>query len=344
MLAGHLTAVFFGFLLDVCFGDPRQIYHPVRIIGKLIGFLTEKLLPSCHKEKRREQAAGVLLVVIVLICSVGIPLFLLFGAYRLHFALGASLETFWCYQLLAAKSLQTESRKVYECLQTSLFEGRRSVAMIVGRDTENLDEKGVIKAAVETVAENTSDGVVAPLLYMALFGAAGGFFYKAVNTMDSMIGYRNETYQYFGTAAARLDDVCNFIPARLSALFMIAAAGVCRAIPWKDRREKDTSSCQRTESEYYDSKKAWDIWRRDCRKHKSPNSAQTESVCAGALHIQLAGDAYYFGKKQEKPFIGDDLRPVEGWDIVRAGRLMYITSGLVWGCCCISMLLVLLCG
>lgn len=333
MFAGHLTAVFFGFLLDLCFGDPRQLYHPVRMIGNSIGFLEKKFLPLCQKERKKEQAAGVLLVITVLICSVGIPSLLLFGAYRLHFALGALLETFWCYQLLAAKSLKTESRKVYECLQNSLSEGRRSVAMIVGRDTENLDEKGVIKAAVETVAENTSDGVVAPLLYMAFFGAVGGFFYKAVNTMDSMIGYHNETYRYFGTAAARLDDLCNFIPARLSALFMIAAAGICRIIPWNSMEKGDAMTRQQREPEYYDPKKAWDIWRRDRRKHKSPNSAQTESVCAGALHIQLAGDACYFGKKQEKPFIGDDLRAVEGWDIIRAGRLMYVTSGLVWVCC-----------
>ena len=173
--------------------------------------------------------------------------------------------------------------------------------MIVGRDTERLDEKGIIKAAVETVAENTSDGVTAPVMFMALGGAPLGFFYKAVNTMDSMIGYKNEKYADIGRTAAKLDDVLNFIPSRLTALAMTAAAFILG----------------------YDGKGAYRIWKRDRLNHASPNSAQTESACAGALGVQLAGDAYYFGELHKKPYIGDKQREIENEDIVRANSLMY---------------------
>lgn len=210
------------------------------------------------------------------------------------------LETFMCYQILATKSLKTESDKVYKALKTEgLKEARQAVSMIVGRDTERLSEEGVIKATVETVAENTSDGVIVPLFYMAIGGAAAGFGYKAVNTMDSMIGYRNEKYTYFGTAAARLDDVVNYIPARLSAWLMIIAAYLTGM----------------------DGKNAVHIYRRDKRKHKSPNAAQTESVMAGALDVALAGDAWYFGKLYEKPFIGDPVKEICAEDIRRAHKL-----------------------
>ena len=197
--------------------------------------------------------------------------------------------------------------KVYNALkEEGLEEGRKAVSMIVGRDTERLDEKGVVKAAVETIAENFSDGVAAPMFYMMLGGTLAGYFYKAVNTMDSMVGYKNEKYYYFGFAAAKLDDLANFIPARLSAFVMIAAAFLTGL----------------------DGKNAWKIFWRDRFNHKSPNSAQTEAVCAGALRVQLAGNAYYFGKLYEKPTIGDDLRPVENRDIRRANRLMMGTAWL----------------
>ena len=212
------------------------------------------------------------------------------------------LEAFWCYQLIAAGSLKKESGKVYTALKNNDTEGARyAVSMIVGRDTERLDEAGITKAAVETVAENTSDGVTAPLIYIMLFGAAGGFFYKAVNTMDSMVGYKNDVYRYFGTAAAKLDDVLNFIPSRFTALLMILAAYIVGL----------------------DGKNAFKIWKRDRLKHASPNSAQTEAVCAGALRVRLAGDAWYFGVRHEKPFIGDDLRKIEPYDICRSWRLMF---------------------
>ena len=254
-----------------------------------------------------ERLGGGILAVLVILVSTVIPAGILLLAYRLFFPLGLLLETFFCYQLLAARSLQVESDRVYQALETSgVEEGRRAVSRIVGRDTQSLTEEGVVKAAVETVAENTSDGVVAPLFYLMLFGAAGGFFYKSVNTMDSMIGYRNDRYQYFGTAAARLDDVVNYVPARLSALFMLVAA----FLTGKGGR------------------RAWKIYRRDRRRHKSPNAGQTEAVMAGALGVELAGDAWYFGKLHRKPTLGDPVRPIEPEDIRRAGKLMYLTAAL----------------
>ena len=227
---------------------------------------------------------------------------LLWIAERIHPALGFGFSCILCWQMLAAKSLKTESMKVYTALEKEGLEaGRRAVSMIVGRDTKSLSEEGVIKAAVETVAENTSDGVTAPLFYMMLAGPLGGVFYKAINTMDSMIGYRNEKYRWLGTCAARLDDIANFIPARISALFMTAAAFMLG----------------------FDGKGAWKIYRRDRHNHKSPNAAQTEAVMAGALQVQLAGDAWYFGELYKKPTIGDSIRPVRREDIPAACRLEY---------------------
>ncbi|MBE5865055.1 MAG: cobalamin biosynthesis protein CobD [Lachnospiraceae bacterium] len=213
------------------------------------------------------------------------------------------------FQILATKSLRVESMRVYKCLkQEDLEAARQAVSMIVGRDTATLDEVGVAKAAIETVAENTSDGVIAPMLYTALGGPVLGFLYKAVNTMDSMIGYKNDKYLYFGRAAAKLDDIVNFIPARISAYLMIFSAFM-------------SGKC-------FDGRNAFKIYKRDNRKHASPNSAQTEAVCAGALRIQLAGDASYFGKIVKKPYIGDAYRKVESEDIKRANRLMYLTAWL----------------
>ena len=294
-----------GFLLDLLLGDPVWLYHPVRLMGKLITGLERiirRLLPGTPGALR---IGGGILAALVALCSTAVPALFLFFLYRLWFALGLLAETFFCYQLLAARSLQVESGRVYQALrEESLPKARRAVSMIVGRDTQNLTEEGVAKAAVETVAENTSDGVVAPLFYLVLFGAAGGFFYKSVNTMDSMIGYRNERYQYFGTAAARLDDVLNYLPARLSALFMLAA-------------------CIPAGGNF---KQACSIYRRDRKKHKSPNAAQTEAVMAGALEVELAGDAWYFGTLHRKPTLGDPIRPIEAEDILRSQRLMYLTA------------------
>lgn len=302
-----LIACVAGFGLDMIFGDPVWLYHPVRVIGKWIEILEKGLRKITGDDKKKLLVGGVVLWFAVVLASTGIPLLLLYLAGKVHPVLAFGLETFWCYQLLAGKSLKVESRKVYQKLkENDLIGARKAVSMIVGRDTEQLSEEGVTKAAVETVAENTSDGVIAPLIYLLTGGAPLGFFYKAVNTMDSMVGYKNEKYLYFGRFAAKMDDVFNYIPARLSALFMILSAGL------NGMNEKN----------------AWRIYRRDRKKHASPNAAQTEAVCAGALEVQLAGDAYYFGKLYPKATIGDPLRKIEAEDIIRAGRLMDGTAVL----------------
>ncbi len=305
-----LAACVAGFFLDFIFGDPEWLYHPVRLIGKGISFGERQLRKLCSSNKsgRELVAAGAVLWVCIAGISFLLPLGLLILAQKIHPVLRFVLETFWCYQIIAARCLCKESVKVYDRLKADDLPGaRRAVSMIVGRDTENLSAEGVTKAAVETVAENTSDGVTAPLIYMLIGGAPLGFLYKAVNTMDSMLGYKNDKYLYFGRIPAKMDDVFNYIPSRVTALFMIVAAFFCGM----------------------DGKNAWRIYRRDRRKHASPNAAQTEAVCAGALRVRLAGDAVYFGKLYKKEFIGDNLRPIEPEDIKRTGRLMYVTAVLM---------------
>ncbi|MCR4759559.1 MAG: adenosylcobinamide-phosphate synthase CbiB [Oscillospiraceae bacterium] len=293
-----------GFLLDACIGDPYRMPHPIRLIGKLISLLERIIRKNLHNMR----LGGFILVVTVLFVSSIIPLTILLLCYRIHLVFGLTAESFLIFYLLAARNLRDESMKVCRAAEAGDTEAaRRAVSMIVGRDTSVLDRAGIIRAAVETVAENTSDGVTAPLFYIAFGGAVGGFFYKAANTMDSMIGYQNEKYADLGRCAARFDDVLNYIPSRLSALLMIAACPLL----------------------HLDAKHALRIWRRDRRKHASPNSAQTESVCAGALHLRLAGDAWYFGELHKKPYIGDDDRAIEPADIRRANRLMYCTSVLM---------------
>ena len=306
-----------GFLLDCIFGDPAWMYHPIRVIGNLISVLEKGLrkllcsrIPASEQKKKneREVLAGGILWILTVSLSFLVPAVLLFAAGKVHPAVRFLLETFWCYQIFAARCLVGESKKVYQKLKEDDLPGaRRAVSMIVGRDTENLTAEGVTKAAVETVAENTSDGVTAPLLFLLIGGAPLGFLYKAVNTMDSMLGYKNEKYLYFGRIPAKMDDVFNYIPARLTAWFMVAAAFLTGM----------------------DGKNAWKIYLRDKRKHASPNSAQSEAVCAGALDVQLAGDAVYFGKVYKKDYIGDAIRKIEPEDILRAGKLMYMTTILM---------------
>ncbi len=308
-----LPSVVIGYIADLIFGDPHSLWHPVCLIGNMISAFEKMLRRVFHLNGDRaehfaaEFAAGMILVLMILFCSAALSSGVLLLCYHLHWILGLAVQSWMCYTILATKSLRVESMNVYTALKKDGPEaGRQAVSMIVGRDTDRLDEAGVVKAAVETVAENTSDGVIAPLFFLVIGGPVLGYFYKAVNTMDSMVGYKNDRYRHFGTAAAKLDDVLNFLPARLSALLMIGAAFFL--------------------SGYGNAKNARMIWRRDRRNHASPNSAQTEAVMAGALDVQLAGDAWYFGEKHEKPTIGDDLRPVEAEDIPRANRLMYAAS------------------
>ena len=304
----YRAAVMLGaFVLDLLMGDPAWLPHPVVMMGKLISFLENKLRKSFPKTDRGERIAGTILVLIVCVLCFCVPFLVIWFAYRTYPYIGVAFEIFFCGQLLAARSLRSESMKVYEKLKNgTLDEARYAVSMIVGRDTGNLSREGVTRAAVETVAENTSDGVIAPMFYLLIGGAPLALCYKAINTMDSMIGYRSEPYLYFGRAAAKLDDAANYIPARLSALLLIAAARMCRL----------------------DAKNAAGVGRRDRRNHASPNSAQTESAMAGALGVRLGGPAWYFGKYFNKPFIGDDARPIEPEDILKANRMLYTGSVL----------------
>ena len=293
-----------GFLLDCLIGDPYQIPHPIRLIGRMIAAL-EKWVRTHFTTLR---TGGTILALTVILVSAGIPLILLLICYRIHVILGITVESILICYLLAARNLYDESMKVCRAAEAGDTEqARKAVSMIVGRDTAVLDRNGILRAAVETVAENTSDGVTAPMFFLALGGAAAGFFYKAVNTMDSMIGYQNEKYKDLGWFAAHLDDILNYLPSRLTALLMIAVCPILRM----------------------DGRNSYRIWKRDRRKHASPNSAQTESACAGALHLRLAGDAQYFGIIHRKPFIGDDDRPIVPDDIRKSNRLMYGSSILM---------------
>lgn len=301
----HLLALLIGFCLDLLLGDPHWAPHPVRAIGALIAGLEKLLRKMLPKSPAGELTGGVALVLLTLAIPTGLTVLLLWACNLVSPWLALAVESLLSYQLLATKSLAAESRKVYDALKTGdLDKARYAVSMIVGRDTASLDEAGVARAAVETVAENASDGVIAPLIFLAIGGAPLGMFYKAANTMDSMVGYKNDQYLYFGRAAAKFDDILNLIPARVAGVLMClggAAAG-------------------------YDGKNAWRIFIRDRKNHKSPNSAHTEAACAGALQLRLAGPNYYFGQLVDKPYIGDDQRPIEPLDILRSGRILYATA------------------
>jgi adenosylcobinamide-phosphate synthase len=298
-------AVLGGFVLDTIFGDPPWLPHPVVLMGKAISALEKRLRARMPQTPQGELLGGAVVAFTLPVGTFLLTSLVCLGAAKLSPWLGLAVQMFWCGQALAAKGLAQESTNVYRALiKPDLPAARKAVSRIVGRDTQNLTLEGVTKAAVETVAENASDGVIAPLLYMLLGGAPLALTYKAINTMDSMLGYKNEKYLYFGRAAAKLDDAANYLPSRLAGLLWCAAAALTGNSP----------------------KGAWRIWRRDRRNHASPNSAQTESACAGALGVQLAGPAYYFGEYYDKPTIGDPLREIEPRDILRANRMMYAES------------------
>lgn len=305
MLTG--VAVAGGFVLDAVFGDPAWLPHPVVWMGRCISALEKRLRAVLPKTPRGELLGGGIVAAVLPLGTLAVTGTICALAAWLHPLAGLAVQLFWCAQALAARGLVQESRNVYkELAKGDLPAARRAVARIVGRDTENLTAEGVTKAAVETVAENASDGVIAPLFYMLIGGAPLALTYKAINTMDSMLGYKNKEYLYFGRCAAKLDDAANWLPSRLAALLWVAAAALAGG----------------------SAKGAWRIWRRDRHNHASPNSAQTESACAGALGVQLAGPAYYFGAYYDKPTIGDALRPIEPEDILRADRMMYTESVL----------------
>lgn len=318
-----LLSVVAGFCIDCIIGDPLWLPHPVMLIGRLITVSERILRRLFPKTSVGERCAGCVMAALVPLLTVSVTLILLILCYSVNMWLYFAVSSIMCWQIFAAKCLKVEAEKVVHAFRNGgLDAARRQVGMLVGRDTENLTEEQVIKAAVETVAENTTDGVISPLLWMMLFGAAGGFFYKAINTMDSMVGYKNEKYMYFGTAAAKLDDIANLIPARVSALCMILSAYILGL----------------------NGKNAARIWLRDRYNHASPNSAQTESVCAGALGVQLGGNASYFGVMHEKPTIGDKLRPIERQDVKRSCALMYCTAVITLVVCMASAAAILYIG
>lgn len=295
-----------GFFLELLAGWPQKLYHPVMAIGWLISRLERLLRRLFSDTPKGQRAGGIVLAAVVPLACWCLTAGLLALCWRIHPAAYFVMQSLFYYSIFATGSLRDAGLSVYCALRESVEAGWKAVSMIVGRDTQNLTEEGVIKATVETVAENLSDGIIAPLLFAFVGGAPLAFFYKGVNTMDSMVGYKNEKYRYFGTGAAKLDDFCNFLPARLSALLMILLAPAVGL----------------------DRKNAWRIFRRDRRKHASPNSAQTESVMAGALHVQLAGDAYYFGEYYHKELIGDHDRDITREDIRTACRYLVVVCAV----------------
>ena len=302
-----LGAIVAGFILDLIFGDPHWLPHPICLIGNMISFLDRHLRKLFGFSNNGLLFGGALMVVIVLMLSFFIPLSVLNIAYGFNPWVGFAIETIMCYQIFATKCLRDESMKVYYALQKNdIVDARLKLSWIVGRDTKELNAEEVTKGAVETVAENTADGIIAPMLYMFLGGAPLAFLYKGINTMDSMVGYKNDKYMYFGRCAAKLDDLANLIPARITGIVMILASYFLNL----------------------NFKGAWKVFLRDRYNHLSPNSAMTESVTAGALNIQLGGDHYYFGKLVHKDTIGDNIRPVVAEDIVSTNNLLYMTAVL----------------
>ncbi len=330
LLLLHIISLGLGIILDQIIGDPHSFPHPIRAIGSLVASLEKRfldpLLLSRERDGAKERRRGRILWALVVISVAAAALFAVAVSYCIHKYLGVFVETVLTCYILAARSLSGESMAVYRQLEKGdIDKARQDLSMIVGRDTDSLDEEEITKAAVETVAENTSDGVIAPLLYTVAGGPVLGFIYKAVNTMDSMLGYRDERYENFGRFAARADDVFNYLPSRLSAVLMILGSFILGLF-----------------SKDYSGKRAFGIWRRDRLNHKSPNSAQTESACAGALGLKLGGTHLYKGIPVVKPEIGDEIRKAEPEDIRRAGRLMFITEALVASVCILLLVLIML--
>lgn len=302
-MADHLLALALGFLLDLLLGDPAWLYHPVCAIGRYIAFMEKRLRRRGGNLRRSAvvlTASTVLLTMAITAALLG--LLSLWG--RWPGLIGMAVMD-WLG--IAVTSMAREARGVEKALASGVAAGRKQVARIVGRDTQNLSEDDVIRATVETVAENTTDGVISPLLYGAIGGPVLLWGFKAASTLDSMVGYLDEKYRDIGWSSARLDDVLNYIPARITGVVMCLTAWLTGL----------------------DGKNAWRILRRDHANHKSPNCAWSESAAAGALHIQLGGVHDYFGKPVVKPTIGDSDRTPERRDIGRAIRLLYGTSALV---------------
>jgi adenosylcobinamide-phosphate synthase len=305
----------FAFLLDLLLGDPGGLPHPVKIIGNFAARL-ERALNRPGAGKIYLLSAGLASAAVVVALTFAVTFFLVEAAYRHLGRLGGgAVEVVLAYTTLSAKSLAGAAKEVlHPLLAGDLPEARRKLSMVVGRDTEHLDGTQVVRGAVETVAENTSDGVIAPLFYLALGGAPLAMAYKAVNTLDSMFGYKNERFLYFGRAAARLDDIANFIPARLSALFTVIASFLLNLTGGGRGGYSWRSSLR--------------VLVKDRLNHTSPNSGYPEAAAAGALGVRLGGENSYFGVASVKPFIGEPSRPLVPERINESVRLMYLTAAL----------------
>lgn len=299
----NLLSIYTGYVLDLIIGDPYSFPHPVRFIGKLISFVEKQIRKITSSDKGLKIAGFVLwfVVVGVTLGSTSIVLHLFEFNKIVYFA----VNTILIYTTLATKCLKDESTKIYKVLKTGdLEKSRIQLSYIVGRDTTNLSEKEIVRATVETVAENTVDGIIAPLFYGVIGGAPLAMAYKAINTLDSTVGYKNDKYYYLGYASAKIDDIANYIPARLGVI-LLSLGSLLTGFNFKN---------------------ALKIGIRDRKNHKSPNCAFSEGAIAGALGIQLGGTNVYFGKEVYKPTIGDKSREIEIEDIVRTNKIMYSSS------------------
>ncbi len=308
----HFLALAIGFCLDRWFGDPLWMPHPIVAMGKLIAWLEKTLRSRFAATEEGERKAGIVLVCIVVAITFTVAAALVSFAFRIGPPAGLAVEAWLVYQLLAARSLRDASMDVYRPMRNNNYAAARTaLGRIVGRDTHDLYPADIARATVETIAENTSDGVIAPMLYFALGGVPLAMVYKAINTMDSMLGYKNDRYLHFGRAAAKLDDFANFLPARLTAWLMIASSRLMR-LDWK---------------------RTLLVYLRDKRNHSSPNAGHPEAACAGALGVRLGGDSLYGGKLVHKPAINFAGRECMAEDIPRANRLLYSCSWLMLGLC-----------
>ncbi len=304
-----------GFLLDLIIGDPQNPIHPIRLIGNLCSKL-ESLFRRILRESLK--LAGLLTWISVILIVFLVSEFIVKVSFRINFIIGIIISGIMFYFTISTKALKVEGLKVIKFLLKEDIEGaRKQLSYIVGRDTKSLDKEGILRAVVETIAENMSDGVVAPILYAGLFGVPFAFVYKAVNTMDSMFGYKNDKYKDFGFFPAKLDDVFNFIPARVTGYLIVVASYILKM----------------------DYKNSYKIYERDKNNHSSPNSAHPEAAVAGALGLKLGGAIYYFGKLVDKPTIGDELKKIEINDVYNTNKILYLVAFLSY---LISMMLTLL--
>ena len=293
-----------AYLLDIILGDPQRFPHPVRLIGRFIVFL-ENLFWRANSSPLSQKISGILLALIVVGSTFMATTFLIYWAGYFSQAASFILSIFMGYFTLATRDLHVETRRVLKALEAgNLARARQELSFLVGRDTAHLSEPEVIRALVETIAENLSDGVIAPLFYLGLGGPPWAMTYKAINTLDSMVGYKKERFRHMGWASARLDDAANFIPARLSGGLVVISAFLLGK-PWRDSLE---------------------ILRRDRRQHQSPNSAWPEAATAGALGVQLGGLNYYGGQPSPKPFIGNRKKDLDLGDVRDAWKILYLSS------------------